>query len=181
MTTKMSTPSSTNHKSKKQKRDHGKGSEVIVSLHFEFSFSIVIRRPSAMNSQWLHRMVTILIESPTSKWDGIVSWSQSIYWNWNEKRCNSLTVEFFSSASYPWNECILDDVKADDGIPDPEFTQLEYLNLTTHSDAFGVDPVPISWGHPDPNVRGPVICTVRHNSQRNAIGAHSGSYCVYTG
>lgn len=68
-----------------------------------------------------------------------------------------------------------------DGIPVPEITQLDYVNLTTHSDAFGVDPVPISWGHPDPMVRGPVICTVRHNSQRNAIGAHSGSYCVYTG
>jgi len=26
-----------------------------------------------------------------------------------------------------------------------------------------------------------IICTVRHSSQRNAIGAHGGSYCVYTG
>ncbi len=34
---------------------------------------------------------------------------------------------------------------------------------------------------PDPQVRGPVICTVRHTAQRNAIGAHQGSYCVYTG
>jgi hypothetical protein len=41
--------------------------------------------------------------------------------------------------------------------------------------------IPISWGHPDPLIRGPVICTVRHSSQRNAIGAHSGSYCIYTG
>ena len=69
----------------------------------------------------------------------------------------------------------------DDGIPVPEITSLDYVNLTTHADTFGVDPVPISWGHPDPEVRGPVICTVRHHSQRNAIGAHSGSYCVYTG
>ena len=30
-------------------------------------------------------------------------------------------------------------------------------------------------------VRGPIICTVRHFNQRNAIGAHSGSYCIYTG
>jgi hypothetical protein len=44
-----------------------------------------------------------------------------------------------------------------------------------------VDPVPVSWGHPDPVVRAPVICTVRHSSQRNAIGAHQGSYCIYTG
>lgn len=49
------------------------------------------------------------------------------------------------------------------------------------TDIFGADPIPISWGHPDPRVRGPVICTVRHSSQRNAIGAHQGSYCIYTG
>lgn len=29
-------------------------------------------------------------------------------------------------------------------------------------------------------VRGPVIATVRHRGQRNAVGAHGGSYCVYT-
>jgi hypothetical protein len=71
-------------------------------------------------------------------------------------------------------------LKADD-IPEPEFTTPDHIPLTTHTDAFGVDPVPISWSHPNPSVRGPVICTVRHNAQRNAIGAHSGSYCIYTG
>lgn len=70
---------------------------------------------------------------------------------------------------------------ASDGIPVPEITSLDYVNLTSHTDAFDVDPIPISWGHPDPMIRGPVICTVRHSSQRNAIGAHSGSYCIYTG
>jgi len=70
--------------------------------------------------------------------------------------------------------------KADD-IPEPEFTTLDHIPLTTHTDAFGVDPVPISWSHPNPSIRGPVICTVRHSAQRNAIGAHSGSYCIYTG
>ncbi|EJK71165.1 hypothetical protein THAOC_07418 [Thalassiosira oceanica] len=69
----------------------------------------------------------------------------------------------------------------EDSIPTPEFTKLDHINLTSHSGTFGVDPIPVSWGHPDPLVRGPVICTVRHSSQRNAIGAHSGSYCVYTG
>jgi hypothetical protein len=69
----------------------------------------------------------------------------------------------------------------DDGIPVPEITALDYVNLTSHTDAFGVDPIPVSWGHPDPLIRGPIICTVRHSSQRNAIGAHSGSYCIYTG
>lgn len=55
------------------------------------------------------------------------------------------------------------------------------MNLTSHSNTFGTDPIPVSWGHPDPLVRGPVVCTVRHSSQRNAIGAHQGSYCIYTG
>eukprot|EP00429_Kryptoperidinium_foliaceum_P036514 CAMPEP_0176169950 /NCGR_PEP_ID=MMETSP0120_2-20121206/87007_1 /TAXON_ID=160619 /ORGANISM="Kryptoperidinium foliaceum, Strain CCMP 1326" /LENGTH=162 /DNA_ID=CAMNT_0017507747 /DNA_START=63 /DNA_END=547 /DNA_ORIENTATION=- len=71
------------------------------------------------------------------------------------------------------------DEKAD--VPEPEFTKAEHIPLTTHTDAFGNDPVPISWGHPDPAIRAPVICTVRHHSQRNAIGAHQGSYCIYTG
>ena len=38
-----------------------------------------------------------------------------------------------------------------------------------------------TWSHPNPETRGPAICTVRHSSQRNAIGAHQGSYCIYTG
>mmetsp|Transcript_12030 Transcript_12030/g.15687 ORF Transcript_12030/g.15687 Transcript_12030/m.15687 type:complete len:465 (-) Transcript_12030:197-1591(-) len=74
-----------------------------------------------------------------------------------------------------------DKEEVDDGIPTPEYSPMDYVSLTSHSGAFGVDPIPISWGHPNPLVRGPVICTVRHSSQRNAIGAHSGSYCVYTG
>lgn len=38
----------------------------------------------------------------------------------------------------------------------------------------------MKWGHPDPLVRGPVIATVKHGGQRNAIGAHGGGYCIYT-
>lgn len=72
--------------------------------------------------------------------------------------------------------------RLEDGIPLPEPNPgLDFITLTSHPDSFGVDPVPISWGHPDPSVRGPVICTVRHSSHRNAVGAHQGSYCVYTG
>lgn len=70
---------------------------------------------------------------------------------------------------------------AEDDIPTPEITSIDYVSLTSHAGTFGVDPIPISWGHPNPSIRGPVICTVRHSSQRNAIGAHSGSYCIYTG
>ena len=78
---------------------------------------------------------------------------------------------------------LLRDITAEPGtvIPEPEVSGDSHIILTSHPDSFGVDPVPISWGHPDPQVRGPVICTVRHAAQRNAIGAHQGSYCVYTG
>jgi hypothetical protein len=69
----------------------------------------------------------------------------------------------------------------EDGVPLPDSTQTDLISLTSHPDSFGVDPIPISWGHPDPKIRGPVICTVRHSAQRNAIGAHQGSYCIYTG
>ncbi|CAM9669182.1 unnamed protein product, partial [Discosporangium mesarthrocarpum] len=41
------------------------------------------------------------------------------------------------------------------------------------------NPIPPKWGEEDPEKRGPVIATTRHPMQRNAIGAHSGSYCVY--
>ena len=73
------------------------------------------------------------------------------------------------------------EIKGSKTIPLPEVSEDSHITLTSHPDSFGVDPVPISWGHPDPQVRGPVICTVRHAAQRNAIGAHSGSYCIYTG
>ena len=66
-------------------------------------------------------------------------------------------------------------------IPEPDRTPLDFINLTTHPDSFGSSPIPISWGCADPLVRGPVICTIQHAGQRNAIGAHQGSYCVYTG
>jgi len=69
----------------------------------------------------------------------------------------------------------------DDGIPDPEFTKSDHIPLTTHTGTFGVDPIPVSWSHPHPKTRGPIICTVGHSAQRNAIGAHQGSYCIYTG
>ena len=35
------------------------------------------------------------------------------------------------------------------------------------------------WGEEEADNRGPVMATTRHPTQRNAIGAHSGSYCVY--
>jgi GTP cyclohydrolase N terminal len=51
--------------------------------------------------------------------------------------------------------------------------------LTTHDSNFFADPVPLHWEEEDPEKRGPVVATTSHPMQRNAIGAHSGSYCIY--
>ncbi|KAG1724283.1 GTP cyclohydrolase N terminal-domain-containing protein [Suillus occidentalis] len=40
--------------------------------------------------------------------------------------------------------------------------------LTTHPDQHGIKPYPLQWGAPDPLLK-----------QRNALGAHSGSYSIY--
>jgi GTP cyclohydrolase II len=57
---------------------------------------------------------------------------------------------------------------------------LDYVSLTTHEGHFGSNPIHMEWGAKDPLVRGPVIATVKQGGQRNAIGAHSGGYCIYT-
>ena len=50
-----------------------------------------------------------------------------------------------------------------------------------YPDQHGIKPYPLQWGAPDPAVRGPVICSRLPSTikQRNAIGAHSGSYSIY--
>lgn len=65
-------------------------------------------------------------------------------------------------------------------IPEPERQELDYISLTTHSGQFSANPCPMDWGNPEAMARGPVIATVKHGGQRNAIGAHSGGYCIYT-
>jgi GTP cyclohydrolase II len=67
-----------------------------------------------------------------------------------------------------------------DAIPKPEIFTMDYVPLTTHPEQFGSKPTTLNWGAADPMVRGPVIATVKHGGQRNAIGAHSGGYCIYT-
>lgn len=66
-------------------------------------------------------------------------------------------------------------------IENPEKNSHEdFICLTTHADHFGSNPINMDWGNPDPFERGPVIATVKHGGQRNAIGAHGGGYCIYT-
>lgn len=65
-------------------------------------------------------------------------------------------------------------------IPEPESIPTDYVTLTTHNGHFGSNPIQMNWGAADARTRGPVIATVKHGGQRNAIGAHGGGYCVYT-
>ncbi|KAG2010637.1 cyclohydrolase, variant 3 [Coprinopsis cinerea AmutBmut pab1-1] len=55
------------------------------------------------------------------------------------------------------------------------------VNLTTYPDQHGIAPHPLQWGAADPTTRGPVICSRLPSSikQRNALGAHAGSYSIY--
>lgn len=69
---------------------------------------------------------------------------------------------------------------SEEDLAEPENNEVEYISLTTHTGHFGSNPVDLNWGHKDPTVRGPVIATVKHGGQRNAIGAHGGGYCIYT-
>ncbi len=63
--------------------------------------------------------------------------------------------------------------------PDERDCIFSYLNLTTHNSSFLADPVNLDWCQERPEKRGPVVATTRHPMKRNAIGAHSGSYCIY--
>ncbi|KAG5652228.1 hypothetical protein H0H81_005770 [Sphagnurus paluster] len=70
------------------------------------------------------------------------------------------------------------------GATDKEREKLLYpgrVNLTTYPDQHGINPYPLNWGAADGISRGPVICSRLSSSikQRNALGAHSGSYSIY--
>jgi len=72
-----------------------------------------------------------------------------------------------------------DAAAADDDIPDALTDDGKLINLTTHDGSFGAQPLPMKWGASDHKERGPVLATVRHQTQRNCIGAHSGGYSIY--
>ena len=66
-----------------------------------------------------------------------------------------------------------------DGAKKRKVTMASYVSLTSHPGVGKINPIPVDWGNGDPAKRGPIVCTGQHNMQRNAIGAHGGSYCIY--
>ncbi len=54
-----------------------------------------------------------------------------------------------------------------------------HIRLTSHPGSRRPARFPIVWGAADVEERGPVVATVNAGGDRNAIGAHGGSYSVY--
>lgn len=55
-----------------------------------------------------------------------------------------------------------------------------HIVLTSHPPAHaGAESVPVYWGAPDPQARGPILAGPLNQSPRNVIGSHSGAYAIY--
>ncbi|HVB14981.1 MAG TPA: GTP cyclohydrolase II, partial [Stellaceae bacterium] len=54
-----------------------------------------------------------------------------------------------------------------------------HIRLTSHPGGAGGGAVPLSWGAPSAELRGPVVASPAERRHRNAIGSHSGSYAIY--
>jgi GTP cyclohydrolase II len=54
-----------------------------------------------------------------------------------------------------------------------------HIKITTHPQQFGVHPIPIQWGNPNPQERGPVVGTLANKKIKNSIGTHMGAYTIY--
>ena len=54
-----------------------------------------------------------------------------------------------------------------------------HIRLTSHPGSRGPARFPLHWGAATAKERGPVIATVNAGGDRNAIGAHGGSYSIY--
>jgi GTP cyclohydrolase II len=54
-----------------------------------------------------------------------------------------------------------------------------HIRLTSHPGGAGQGGVPLRWGAPSPEQRGPVVASPAQHRQRNAIGSYSGSYAIY--
>ena len=61
----------------------------------------------------------------------------------------------------------------------PEPPRHKHIVLTSHPGRFGPKPLPIQWGHPEPQQRGPIVATLTNATHRNVVGTHSGAYAVY--
>jgi GTP cyclohydrolase II len=54
-----------------------------------------------------------------------------------------------------------------------------HIRLTSHPGGTGPGGVPVRWGAPNAELRGPVVASPARHHYRNAIGSYSGSYAIY--
>jgi GTP cyclohydrolase II len=54
-----------------------------------------------------------------------------------------------------------------------------HIRLTSHPAGSGQSGIPVRWGAPSAELRGPVVASPAQPRHRNAIGSYSGSYAVY--
>ena len=53
-----------------------------------------------------------------------------------------------------------------------------HIRLTSHPGSRSATRFPLTWGASPASARGAVVATVTARSDRNAIGAHGGSYSI---
>lgn len=75
-----------------------------------------------------------------------------------------------------------------DNSPSKDGATSERIILTTYPSQSGIHPLLLEWGAPSSQSRGPILASrlvttgsgrVNNLKERNAIGAHGGSYCIY--
>jgi GTP cyclohydrolase II len=54
-----------------------------------------------------------------------------------------------------------------------------HIRLTSHPGGAGQGGIPVLWGAPNPELRGPIVASPARPQHRNAIGSYSGSYAIY--
>ena len=61
----------------------------------------------------------------------------------------------------------------------PNTRPAKHIVLTSHPGGSKEKPVPILWGAPSAQARGPIVGTLGDRVRRNVIGTHSGQYALY--
>jgi GTP cyclohydrolase II len=61
----------------------------------------------------------------------------------------------------------------------PDTDDENYIKLTSHPSIYGKQPSQVDWGNLDPHMRGPILPSGKDQTNKNAIGSHSGAYAIY--
>jgi len=61
----------------------------------------------------------------------------------------------------------------------PDTDDENYIKLTSHPSIYGKQPSQVDWGNLDPHKRGPILPSGKDQTNKNAIGSHSGAYAIY--